>query len=125
MDSDRATIIDEPGSSEAFHPADAARTYSLIGPRNRELPQPPSGSGGTVRDEPGSDSAASPDVIPVTPYSRLDSSTREPQPATVPYDSLNMYANINNAGTSMMNGIIPDQAQQDSGVFLSTRETTV
>jgi len=79
---------------------------------------------GTVYDEPRSDSGISSDESPSspaeTPYSGLESSTREPPPAPVVYDSLakHDYINANIAATEVMSGLGCDKPQCDSRISL-------
>jgi len=76
-----------------------------------------------VSNEPLIDPTISSDVSPLiveTPYSGLESSTRERPAAPVTYDSLvkPVYVNTNAANSAAANGIICDEQPSDSGVSI-------
>ena len=76
-----------------------------------------------ISNEPQIDPEFSSDVSPLiveTPYSGLESSTREPPPAPVTYDSLvkPIYVNTNAATSELTNDIICDEQPVSSGISI-------
>ena len=79
-----------------------------------------------ISNKPQIDSGISSSKVEV-PYSRLESSTREPPPAPISYDSLvkpiyvNTYTDITN---DVISGITCDEPQCDSGISLYTKPSS-
>ena len=76
-----------------------------------------------ISNEPQIDPTISSDVSPLiveTPYSGLESSTREPPAAPVTYDSLvkPVYVNANAVNSALANGIICDEQPSDCGISI-------